>query len=1666
MKSFLFIVKLASFIFLFSVAIVGTIIILFLSSNFPQSYAKNWLESYFQNTLSINATFQSLRGNIYDSVVIEKLQIFDSQDQDATEILSIQSLDLSFNLLKLLFYEDKLQSVNHINVSGVDYHIIRDLDGKWRHIKLLSKATNPYNFSGNIFIDNFSLHYLDYRGWKKQPLLNPFHSTAEMLSGSLKFNTPDTGILELSGKLTRSQEPFVISGYLWPAQKDYLLHFNTPTLSIKHWISYVISQEGFTDLAGSSSASGYITKKKYATKSKLPFWYDITFDINNTSLTTPYINSLISSANGRLILSQGIFNDTLFRSMKPYLSSSEAKKLAIQFNDNGFTDNKLCLTNHALTGVKSRQLHPKKHIQNHIENTLLNPKLLITFQDIHANLASIPTTFNGTINLNDKWMEFSFASHNSDSSKLATVFPMLDRLSLQNFVDLDLSIFGNLNNPITKGHFQSDSLNCFNQTVTDIAGNFKLYNNLFELKLEKGFLFKSLLAGDLVLDIPHETPFITSNFFLSDLPLTNLSDQTTITGNVDISLSLTGPINHIAGEINILADNTSFFNQSFNSYNGSIFITPQHVSISSGNLFINESLTPLVVDLSFSSDYFELIVTGNDILFLDPISPFSNKTALLSVTAHTTYDLRDKPVQLFFPHTGFIQAHITNPYLNNNRYDLLSSSLNFANKTLSLNHLNLTKDASKLTLSGHLHPNLESSFDLSILDIDTGSIPYITNFMPKQFFPFSATIKESSTQLIFDKKQGLSGKSYLHLDAIDLNTVFLNAIQSSVLFSKDTIIFENLDLFKDDSVLSLDGNFNVNDASLNLTIKPPSKINMSLFRTFYSDIFSVQGEAMISGNINYADNNYLVNGTLSSSSLDINNVPLTKNLASFKLSPDTLTINQLKSNINQGSLSIYGTIDHTNFRDVHYQFNTILDNLPVTHLQQLMHSFPSSLSQQIIANVTDSETLTIMSPYNQTNSIVLLSPFSSQSEYQFIQSIHSQNQTKRKKTNIIPHISNGYLSGNVSITKQPLLFPILAGSLLATNLTTNFFRAKTIDLLFTPDTNLTHFSCHLNNGSINQTSFKESFIKGSISKDYQLSIKDVHFSSPTYQINNFFTGTIQLPYLNSQAPHALDVYLNLSNKNMAIFSLLSNKISALDYQGELLVNISGSLENPLVNTLVNSNHNLLLQVPSLQHTKSYHIKAPAFSITDNIIDFPHLNIKQTDTKDSTSNDIFNTIFDGTISLDSFNLKNLDTIISSVNILISDQSLSLDTALLKGDVSLKNTSLKGTVVTPLNGDNPLNLYDNNNLDLPLLQSNIYLSNAELSIPKTQKPFPIPVFLDFNININNNVIFSGPIFGNSFFGISADLDFDQTTSPLFFRGPLHNLEVSNQLPILTGSLTILNRNFDILAPSKQQLYANEGSILLNGINMANTIDPNGNTLITPLLSLKALYIKENDIIATDNTLLAYTHIVMTIDDTFSSIGNIYFDVFESNTDSPNNISELTFMKQYTISNQNLSDSSAIADSDITELLQLLIPEIYLDDSATGFQTIGETQINTLIRRSILRPLEKNLAKQIGLNDLKINYNLGEKIISGTDSTLGLQFMKHILSDRLVLNLSTQMDLSEDSNTNKTNTMELSEIKLSYYLLKNKNLSVNYSSYKNQLNDDANYLSKFSMRYDYEY
>jgi hypothetical protein len=1657
MKSLLLITKLSLFIILFSLTIVIAFVSLFLLSNLPQSYAKEWLESYLRNTFSLNFTVQSLRGNLLESITIENLKIKDSLDDDAYEILTIQEATLSYNLAKFIFIKDKLQAINDININGANVYIIRDPQGKWRNLRLTKPKTNQSHVSGDIYVNDVSLHYQDYLGWKKKPLLLPFQTTVKQLTGSLRFDNPSKGTLNLKGVLAETQQPFAIEGFVVPNDNNYFIKFNTPEVSLNKWLSYTLPMDGFTAFDGLTNISGFITKKKYSTKNPLPFWYDITFEINNGSIITPYIDAKISSANGNIAISQGIINNSFFQSLKPEITADEARKIIASFKKNELINATNDLSKKALSGIKTRQFHSNKKIQNHLESHIKNPKFLLTFQDVVGTFADIPTTFNGTLNLKDRWLELLAESDDAETSIAQTLFPDLEVLELQNPAKVSLAITGDYRNPVLDGIVISDQIRCFDYNVENVDATFKFYNNKFDFKLNKGMLWNSLLAGDVGVNIGKASSSIDAMFYLSNFNFSEDISQKIISGNMDISVNFSGTKNELQGNVDILSEDLTFLNQSLNLFKGSLSIYPESIQITSGNLFINNILTPMEASITIADELLSIDLSATDIVWFDPIIKASQNTGFLSLDSVLYYPIKNKQAQLF-PAKGFLDISIDQPYINNQRYEHLNSKIIFENYNAVIKNANITSGNSKISIVGTIEEDLTSTLNISINDIDTGLLAIKSAVLPKEWTPLSVIFDDVSTKLNYSPKFGLTGEASLKLDSLQFNSLMLDTVTSKISFQDKKIEFNSIEITKDKSKLLLTG---VSDSSnTTFEIIPSSSINLENLDSYLNISKDWKGSVLLDGDISYNPDSYTILTRLRAPRLEINTISLQNTLANVKITPEKILINDFSTSLGDGKVRLDWQLNHNRFKEISIFGKTSFKSVPIIQLEKIVNSLNTIEISEIINDTVPSTVLNITSPFNQDQSILIQSPSSEDVEYDFIQSLKSS-ATKSFRNKEFTLFQGGLLSGEVKMKKNPNNFPLFDGMLEINALAGTHVSGQEMELLFKDKTQTTAFEVIITNGLANQNFFDSISIAGSITPTYEVSINKSNFNASSYVIDNPITGMVQLPNSESLPPHNIDMTLNLSNDNFTIVPMLFSSITNINYQGELLLNVSGSLEAPLINTLINSDQKLSVTTDQ----NNYQINATAFNIKDNQLTFPELSIKSQPIIENSTQKAVTLNFHGQVFLEELNLKQIDSVITSVNIGMSDQDFKLNNPLIRGEISMKDTTLKGPIIMSLDNITASEKYQEKSLSLPLLKANINLKNSELLIPRSQKSLDIPVILDLDIDIADNVIFSGPVFGNNFFGISADLEFNQTESPMYIRGPLDRMEISNQVTVSEGSLTILNRNFNILSPTQQQIYANSGSILLNEITMTNLPNDDGASTIIPLLSLKALYIRENDI-STQNQRLPYTHIVMSIDDNATMIGNISFDIFDSITEYPNNISELTFIKTYVLNNETLADTDAVAQSEITELLEELIPEIYLDSSAEGFQTIGETQINTIIRRSILRPLEKNIAKQIGLNDLKINYNLGEKIISGTDGTLGLEFIKNILSDRLVLNLSTLMDLSEESRSTQANNMHLSEIKLSYYFLKNKNLSLNYITYKNELDENNNYLQKFSMRYDYDY
>ena len=179
--------------------------------------------------------------------------------------------------------------------------------------------------------------------------------------------------------------------------------------------------------------------------------------------------------------------------------------------------------------------------------------------------------------------------------------------------------------------------------------------------------------------------------------------------------------------------------------------------------------------------------------------------------------------------------------------------------------------------------------------------------------------------------------------------------------------------------------------------------------------------------------------------------------------------------------------------------------------------------------------------------------------------------------------------------------------------------------------------------------------------------------------------------------------------------------------------------------------------------------------------------------------------------------------------------------------------------------------------------------------------------------------------------------------------------------------------------------------------------------------------------------------------------------SNNQIPND--SLVYIQSYNLKDIHSSEQQ-------TEFMKILFPEIDTSSQESGnlLNSIGESQLNYFINRELLRPIEKEVAKKVGLEDLQINYNFGQEFIANKmndDNMIGVNIAKNITS-KLLLQIKSNIDI--DSSRQQTTFSDyLSEIELNYYILNN--LSINYSAGKDHIYEEQ-FKSKLSLRFLHEF
>ena len=1669
------IIKFLAFFLVFSLLILSILTFFLLSSNLPQKYAKQYIKHHINNELGVNLTFQSLKGNIYSNIKIDNITCYESVEKK-TKIISLKSAELNYNILKIIFKKTSiLEAIDTIVLTNLNYFIIRGKNGKWINIKQkkekqynTEKKEKNLNLNTKIFIKDSTIYLSDHKGWKKNSQKTQFKTNITNIEGSLIFKGNNIGVLNSSGLLKGTSNRVPFTGKVNLKNKDFDLYSEGINLNLNTWAEYALPITGFHAFSGNALLNCHITNAKFNTNKKNPLWYYLKFQLKHSAFYTPYISNKLNNTNGQLLISKGYINNDLLNSLKHPFSKTNKKTILKVLKEKNIISKRLSLTTSSTEKRNNITFFKKNYLNKKIAPHINEPSIVIKFNKITTTIENIQTNINGYINFKDKWINLKINPNTFNSNKIQQFFPETKNLSLKNNIDMKLNIIGLLKNPQLIGSAKTNNLKCLFLNLNNVESKFKLHNNIFKFNITKASYLNGLLTNETIITNIKNKPTISTKTYISELNPKRLITNSLTTGNIDAICKLTGQSNILTGNIQVLGKDVTFMNQKLNSIKSNIVINSKETKFNKINIFLNDSSSPSQATINIKNNHIYISNTIKDLKITDPFETTYNLNSNLNLNTNFHFPLAYKSNSLLnfiLETTGRLNLSIINPKLNNQTFNLAKLTIKTKNKQLLISTFNLQSANESIQLSGYYSEKKHSDIKLTINNMSLKRINAF-NILPPSFIKFPNS--NISTEIYY--KKNINTPSSIHgqsqLSNISLFNNLIQNINLKFKTSKNIIKFKDIIAKSKYNFINGSGNYNTKTNELNLNLNPNSYLFIETIKTPFLEKPPIKGKINIDKTtISYEQNKLKFKSKINSNKLIINNNTITDLSLNLSYQNDKYKIKTLDGSINNGSFYLKGVIEKEPNDIVNYYLSPKFSKININQVQSIWNSISNSIKKKQPKSDAFLSAFKIESPFSNNQNITIISSEKNQkSEIEFINLL-----LKTTKSNFINqksylNIFQGTLDGKLDIIGKTTQLPIINGTLSITNLSIPNIQTNKNTLSFKSTKNLTNFTVHSQKGFINQSPIENIKINGSFSKDLILNLYSNTITTKEDKIHNFAIGNLTVPLFNSNKSHPINLNLNFSKSNMTVLEFINPLLSKTEFNGNLNLHIAGTLENPIFNSTKNSGQTINL----VHQNTNFNIPTNKIMLSNNTLNLRSFNVTKESTKNNYIFPFFNSPITGHIKLKEFNLLDPNYIITNVNLHSPFAKTNLKTKTFKSNIEFKNTTLTGNIIIGLNNTSINAQYKNKNIAYPIFKSDIKLSNTSIAIPEASSHETYPLDLNINVDIEKNVFFNSPIFGNTIFGINADLEFQETDQPLNISGTTNDIAINNQITIENGSVTLLNKVFNIIPPSKQHIFSTgtNQTILQNTIGIQTEFNTSNQAVITPKLSFKALCTIENPKTSTENTLITFTHIIMSINDTINSLNEIRFEVFESTIETPSTISDLTFMKQFSIENQTNTNSIASDQSDINELLTLLLPELYTKTvSDELLASLGESQINSLVRQSILRPLEKTVAKQVGLNDIRINYNLGSKLIDNTEDTLGIQFIKNIISDRLILKLLTNTSFEKEDDTSTNSNFELSEIELSYYLLKNKNLSLNYNNYKST-NFNNKYLSKLSMRYDYEF
>jgi hypothetical protein len=1177
-------------------------------------------------------------------------------------------------------------------------------------------------------------------------------------------------------------------------------------------------------------------------------------------------------------------------------------------------------------------------------------------------------------------------------------------------------------------------------------------------------VYSSLISSDVSVDLNSEQAFIEGASYLSYVPPSIFidSDFIDVTGSIDLSLKFKGTEDLIQGNALAIASESVFFKQQFNRIESEFSLRSRYLVVENSHCYINGSVIPILATAQEHQAHYDVQVSANavplsDLFVRDDKAEsllFLNGNIVVPKTKNNEVDSENAVMKLLFS--------VQNPRLYGVDYSTLKAEVSGRLAELDVQDLQLITERGVLIIDGEFNRDEPVDMIAKLENFSLSNMSFLSNSQVS-LNPIEANLSGEFSL------HSLGNAQYSATFNLELADVFVSGYKADSLkikgrFDKDTLFFDAVNIAYKTSHLEFDGWLDFAN-QFELSLKPSSEIYLEDLQAFFESKKAMTGALKLNGVLKKEQDAISYDGQIVSDQFKLGSVSVKNFILDAFLSKEYSLLRSFSSDIGEGKFLLSGT-QKNDSEGSDFAYDLAITRLSLQDFVSLYDHIEDVLTRQkekIIDQIEFKKSFSIKTPDFKNDPIPIYASDRSGTVLTYLKEMTTLPQDTAVEEGF-SYFQGGFLTAKLDIRSRQDSLPLINGEVKIEDFRVERFSTTETDLVLNSTKDQTSFELNLQKVMLNTARIDSVEIAGRLEPNNRLIIEKNNISMNEKKLVDLITGYVIIPYKSNLKKHEVNLTIDFTEDNSELLSMLHPNLKSVRTEGSFILELGGYLEDATINMPDNSIERVQLTFANSADTlDSLVIDKPSITIRDNNIDLERVLLKQYNgsvIKDSLlPKNEFN--FSGKIKLENLNLLDTSTLVLRTDIKAIKQKLVLQSPLYKGNISIENLQFKGPVLVSASEDD----YKKRGLALPNLLAKVTVSDARVGIPDFSKKSQIfPLVLNTELTIGEDVYMSGQIVGD-IFGIGTDLEFSPTLVPIQIKGKSNAISLTNGIYFTEGSLSIINRNFELLNAFQQQMYSRQAieDILDNKIEFLNALEDQG--YLAPNLSLRALTVIDNNLPATSNETARYTHVVMSINDNLLTLKDITFDVFDSEFERANSASDLQYRKQYKISTDG-SESELRSKEEVAQLFEELFPVIFRGDiqSEELLTDIGTTQFNAYIRRSILRPFEKKLAKQVGFDDIKIDYNLGQKLIEGEDDVIGVQFIRRLVSDRLLLRLNTSIDIADTGGTAK-DPFELSEVELTYYLFKKRNLSLNYTNYKADTTE-INYNNKFSMRAHYDY